>query len=128
MKPKHENWAPIQMLCHMPNVHLKPNQGQRNNASRKYLSLYLFVHYKFRSSTVTDKQSVCLNITSVHLSVFIDFANIFIRTKHIRTIIDSLWNDFHYGFFFHTEKLFLQNENLNEFRRCFLEIYNLHLF
>ena len=81
MKPKHENWAPIQMLCHMPNVHLKPNQGQRNNASRKYLSLYLFVHYKFRSSTVTDKQSACLNIASVHLSAFADFANIFIRYR-----------------------------------------------
>ena len=45
------------------------------------LSSYLYLHYKFRSSTVPEKQSVTLNIMSVHLSTFGDFSNIRYRTK-----------------------------------------------
>ena len=82
----------------------------------------LYLCYEFRSSTVIDKQqSVSWNIISVHLSVVIDFASIFIRytskqsfsklsliaTEMISTTV-----------FFHIKKLFLQNENLNKFYRC----------
>ena len=46
----------------------------------KYLYLHYKRHYKFRSSTVKDKQSsVSLNIMSVHLSDFVGFVKIFIR-------------------------------------------------
>ena len=44
--------------------------------------LYLHVYYKFRSSTVTDKQqSVSLNEMFLYLSAFIDFVNMFIRYR-----------------------------------------------
>ena len=47
---------------------------------RKYL--YLHIYYKFRSSTVTDKQqSVSLNEMFLHLSAFKDFVNMFIRYR-----------------------------------------------
>ena len=46
----------------------------------KYLYLHIYLHYKFRSSTVTDKQSVSLNM-SVDLSGFADFINIFLRYR-----------------------------------------------
>ena len=62
-------------------MHLKWNRGERNNVNLKYLYNHIYLHYKSRSSTVTDKQSVSLNITSVHLSDFADFANIFIRER-----------------------------------------------
>ena len=46
------------------------------------MSSYLYLCYKFRSSTGTDKQlSVSLNMTSVHLSAFEDFSNIFIKYR-----------------------------------------------
>ena len=46
------------------------------------MCLYLHLHYKFRSSTITGKQySASLNVTSVHLSAFVDFVNIFIRYR-----------------------------------------------
>ena len=48
----------------------------------KYLYLHYKRHYKFRSSTVKDKQSsVSLNIMSVHLSDFVGFVKIFIRYR-----------------------------------------------
>ena len=48
----------------------------------KYLHLHYKRHYKFRSSTVKDKQSsVSLNIMSVHLSDFAGFVKIFIRYR-----------------------------------------------
>ena len=46
-----------------------------------YLYLHIYLHYKFRSSTVTDGQSFSLNVVSVHLSAFVDFTNMFIRYK-----------------------------------------------
>ena len=47
-----------------------------------FIFSYLYLHYKFRSSPVTDKQKgVGLNIISVHLSAFADFINIFIRYR-----------------------------------------------
>ena len=69
-------------MCCAPTVHLKYNQGQQNSTCVKYLSSYPYLRYKFIPSTATDKQSsVSLNITSVHLSAFVDFANIFIRYR-----------------------------------------------
>ena len=47
----------------------------------KYLYLHIYLQYRFRSSTVTDKQSVSLNVMSVHLSAFVDFMNMFIRYR-----------------------------------------------
>ena len=48
----------------------------------KYLYLHYKRHYKFRSSTVKDKQSrVSLNIMSVHLSDFVGFVKILIRYR-----------------------------------------------
>ena len=49
----------------------------------KYLYLQIYLHYKFRSSTVTDKQnSVSLNVMSVHLAAFVGFINfMFIRHR-----------------------------------------------
>ena len=75
---------------------------------------------KSRSSTVTDKQeSVSLNITSVNLSAFVDFTNIFIRCRSSELSLTA------------TEMVkisFLQNENLNKFCRCLLKTYNLCTF
>ena len=52
-----------------------------------FISSCLYLSYKFRSSTATDKQlSVSLNITSVYLSAFVDFANIFIRYRSKQSI------------------------------------------
>ena len=42
----------------------------------KYLYLHIYLHYKFRFSTVTGKH---LSVMSEHFSVFVDFMNIFIR-------------------------------------------------
>ena len=48
----------------------------------KYLSLHIYLHYKSRSTTVTDKQeSVSLNVMSVHLSAFVGVVNTFIRYR-----------------------------------------------
>ena len=47
----------------------------------KYLYLHIFFHYKVRSSIMIDKQSLGLNVMSVHLSAFVDIVNIFIRYR-----------------------------------------------
>ena len=48
----------------------------------KYLYLHIYLHCKFRSSAVTDKQQgVSFNVMSAHLSVFVDFVNRFIRYR-----------------------------------------------
>ena len=59
----------------------------------------------------------------VHLSAFLDFVNIFIRYRPKQRTCDG----FHYGFF-PIKKLFLQNENLNKFRKCLLKAYILQTF
>ena len=46
-----------------------------------FISSYQCLRCKFRSSAVIDKQKASLNITSVHLSAFLDFVNIFIRYR-----------------------------------------------
>ena len=55
------------------------SRGTKQRVPKIFISLYLYLHYKFRSAIVTDKQNVSLNIMSVHLSAFVDFINIFIR-------------------------------------------------
>ena len=90
-----------------------------------YISWLLYLHYKFRSLTVTDKQqSVSLNIMSVHLSDFADFLNIFIRYRSkqstsklsvmaTRMVLRPV--------FFLIKKSFLLNENDNKLSKCFLK-------
>ena len=89
------------------------------------ISWLLYLHYKFRSLTVTDKQqSVSLNIMSVHLSDFADFLNIFIRYRSkqstsklsvmaTRMVLSPV--------FFLIKKSFLLNENDNKLSKCFLK-------
>ena len=91
---------------------------------------YLYLHCKFRSSTVTDKQSVSLNIMSLHLSDVIDFINIFIRyrSKQYKSELSVMATKIvsTVGFFL-VNKLFLLNENINKFHKCLLKIYTLYI-
>ena len=64
--------------CCAPRV---ASKRTRYHVPKIFISSYLYLHYKFRSSTVTDKQSVSLNIMPVHLSDFVDFVNMFIRYR-----------------------------------------------
>ena len=76
-----------------------------------FISSYIYLCYKFRSSTVTGKQkNASFNMISVYLSALLDFVNIFIRYRPKQ----RTWNGFHYGFF-PIKKLFLRNKNLENF-------------
>ena len=72
-------------ICNMENSFIRGLciiHCKKKHVPRIFISLYLYLRYKFRSSTVADKQlSVSLCLTPVHLSASADFANIFIRYK-----------------------------------------------
>ena len=87
------------------------------------------LRYKFRSSTVTDKQQkASLNITSVHLFTFLDFINIFIRYRPRQCIseLPVMATEMVSITVFSNKELF--NRNLNKFHRCLLKTYVLHAF
>ena len=80
--------------------------------------------YKFRSSTITDKQwSASFNIMSVHLSAFLVFITIFIRHRP-KQRIPELWvmatEMVLTMCFFPIKKVFFWNESLTKFRKCLL--------
>ena len=72
-----------------------------------------------------------MNIKSLHFSAFLDFANLFIRyrskqsTSELSLIATEMVST---TVFFPIKKLFLQNENIDNFRSCLLKNYILHTF
>ena len=67
----------------------------------KYLYLHIYLHYKFRSSTVTINNKVkcqleCNIYVSLYLCRFSKYIyQIQVKTSHIGTISDGYWDDFH---------------------------------
>ena len=97
----------------------------------KYLYLHIYLHYKLRSSAVTDKLlSVSLKVMSLHLSAFVNFVNMFIKywSRHHTLELSVMANEMVSNmFFFHLKKLLLQNDNLNnKSHKCLLKAYTLH--
>ena len=81
------------------------------------------------TATTNKQQTVNLNTASVHLSAFIDFANMFIRcrSKQIVSELSLLATEMVFTtVLFPIKKLLLENKSLNKFCRCLLKNYTLH--